>query len=138
MIPLRFRSLPCLLAILASLTALGCGPAGPDRIDITGTVTFRGKPVPAGNIVFDPDAKRGNDGPGAFAHIKQGRFDTRDAGKGPVAGAFHANITGMDGIPGPEMPQGHVIFAQWTTDIDVDRTKTEFNFEVPTSAGKKH
>jgi hypothetical protein len=43
----------------------------------------------------------------------------------------------MDGIPGPEMPQGHVIFSQWTTDIEVDRSKTEFNFDVPASAGKK-
>jgi hypothetical protein len=36
------------------------------------------------------------------------------------------------------MPQGHVIFSQWTTDIEVDRSKTEFNFDVPASAGKKH
>jgi hypothetical protein len=136
-IPLRSRRLPGIALMIVALAVTGCGKSGPDRIEITGTVTFKGKPVPAGNIVFDPDPKRGNDGPGAFAHIKQGRFDTRDAGKGPIAGVYQAHVTGMDGVPGPEMPQGHILFSQWTTDVEVDRSKTDFHFDVPVSAARK-
>jgi hypothetical protein len=121
----------------ALLFVVGCGKGGPARIDVKGTVTYHGKPVPAGQIVFDPDSKRGNQGPTGSARIQNGHFDTRDKGNAPIAGPHVARITGMDGVPGVEMPYGRILFGEWTVNIDVDRSKTEFEFDVPASASKK-
>jgi hypothetical protein len=36
------------------LSAGGCGPHGPKRVDVTGTVKFKGEPIPEGEIRFIP------------------------------------------------------------------------------------
>jgi hypothetical protein len=41
----------------------GCGPDGPSRYSISGSVTFQGKPVPVGFIKFEPDTAKSNAGP---------------------------------------------------------------------------
>jgi hypothetical protein len=129
------RALRMVLLVPVVSILVGCGKSGPARIDVKGTVTFLGKPVPAGQILFDPDAKRSNEGPAGFARIKNGQFDTRDAGKAPIAGAHVARIIGMDGVPGPEMPRGHILFREWSKEIDVDRSNPEFDFQVPADYG---
>lgn len=50
------KSLPgaALLSALAVLTLVGCGPAGPRKIKISGTVTLDGSPLAEGNVVFIP------------------------------------------------------------------------------------
>lgn len=45
------------------LLAEGCGKSGVERHNLSGQVTFRGKPLPAGLIVFEPDSRDGNEGP---------------------------------------------------------------------------
>jgi hypothetical protein len=137
MCSVRFRGPAWALSVLLAIAASGCGSSGPDRIPVAGKVNYQGKPVPAGQLQFDPDTAHGNDGPQGFAHIKQGHYDTRDQGRAPVAGPQHVRIIGLDGVPAPEMPQGHVIFRAWTTDIDIDRAKTEYDFDVPAGGGKK-
>ena len=54
------------------LTVAGCGKSGPARFDLHGEVKYKGKPLPAGVLIFDPDAKRGNDGPQGYALVKDG------------------------------------------------------------------
>ena len=46
--------------VAALLLAAGCGEAGPARYHVSGKVTFNGQPVPAGQIVFEPDPTAGN------------------------------------------------------------------------------
>jgi hypothetical protein len=50
------KSLPgaALLSALAVLTLVGCGPAGPRKIKVSGTVTLDGSPLADGNVVFIP------------------------------------------------------------------------------------
>ena len=43
-----------LLSALALTTFMGCGPAGPRKIRISGTVTLDGSPLTDGNVVFIP------------------------------------------------------------------------------------
>ena len=63
---------------LGALLLLGaCSGQGTDRFDVSGTVTFNGQPVPAGQVVFSPDLSKGNDGPQGYAEIHGGRYDTR-------------------------------------------------------------
>lgn len=48
-------------SVAASLVLLtGCGPAGPDLGEVTGTVTLDGKPVPAAYVTFSPEAEGGS------------------------------------------------------------------------------
>lgn len=60
-----WTTVPCLL--LMSLLA-GCGPKGPDVGQVSGTVTYKGKTLPTGTIVFIPE-KEGS--LMAFAEIRQ-------------------------------------------------------------------
>src|SRR5204862_378695 len=71
------------------LAAVGCGES---RVEVSGEVTFDGKPVPAGRIYFNPDFTKGNDGPQGYADIKDGKFDTRNKGKGACGGPTIAVI----------------------------------------------
>ncbi len=54
----------------------GCGKKGPARYRVSGSVTYKGKPVPVGAIQFTPDVSKGNTSPSAFAAIKDRRYDS--------------------------------------------------------------
>tara|TARA_B100000809_G_scaffold258850_1_gene302766 strand:+ start:1210 stop:1545 length:336 start_codon:yes stop_codon:yes gene_type:complete len=90
--------------LLATLLA-GCGSrsSGPQRYNISGAVTWGGKPVPAGRIIFEPDPSQGNKGPAAYMDIQDGRF-VNQRGKGTVGGNLIVRILGNDGIPVAELP----------------------------------
>lgn len=121
---------------LVLFAALGCGNSGPARYELQGEVTFRNAPLPAGTIVFDPDTEKSNEGPQGFGHIKQGKYDTRDQGRPVVQGPHLVRITGYDGVPGPEMPQGKMLFPPYTTTVDIDPAQPTYDFTVPTPGAK--
>jgi hypothetical protein len=56
----------------AALALPGCGHAGSDRCDVTGTVTLAGQPVDGGNIEFAPLAA--SQGSASGAMIQAGRY----------------------------------------------------------------
>src|SRR5688572_12551212 len=97
------RFAPGLLVCLFLLALCGCAQSS-GRFDLSGTVTFKGRPVPAGIIVINPDLSKGNDGPQGFAEIRDGRFDTRARDKGAPSGAVILVIDGFDGAARPEEP----------------------------------
>ena len=79
-------------AILLALVCLlpGCGKAGPETYSVTGTVTWRGKPVPTGNVMFVPD-----NGPPAVGLIAaDGTYRLR-----AVAGKHRVGVTAIPKIP---------------------------------------
>lgn len=66
-----------MVAKLASATGLfallllsGCGPSGPERIDISGTVSYKGKPVEDGALELIPTGG----GPMQPVSVKDGKF----------------------------------------------------------------
>ena len=61
------------LMVLAALLICGCG-GGPKLYTVTGTVTYQGKPVQSGQIVF---ADATTTGPTATAAIKDGQYKIR-------------------------------------------------------------
>ncbi len=122
-------------ALLLSLTA--CSQKSPSRFDLWGTVTFKGRPVPAGLIVINPDLSKGNDGPQGLAEIRDGRFDTRRLDKGAPSGPVILLIDGFDGVPQPESPSGKSLFLGYKVSLELPTTATEKNIEVPDSAGAK-
>ncbi|MEX1041770.1 MAG: hypothetical protein WDZ51_14115 [Pirellulaceae bacterium] len=86
------------LMLLACFTVLsGCGGDGHDRRQVSGTVTYDGKPVPRGSIWFEPDPSLGNTAPTGFAVIQDGQYKSELA-RSPIAGKYQARILGFDGV----------------------------------------
>lgn len=125
-----------MLMVLALLP--GCsGNSGPQRYDVSGSVTFDGKPVPKGFVTFYPDTEAGNRGPGGGAEIRDGVYQTAD-GKGVVGGPHRIRIIGFDGMArtesGEELADGASLFTPYETTIDFPTEDTVQNFEIPDNA----
>ena len=118
--------------IATALLWAGCGKSGVPRYNLSGTVTYQGKPVPAGQIIFEPDGRKGNDGPQGFSDIKDGKYGTDKFGKGAVAGPLIVTITGTTGKNPTEANMlGQPLFPKYETTIDLPEEAIEYDFEVP-------
>lgn len=122
---------------VVALWGAGCSGGGPARFQLSGTVTFHGRPVPAGQIRFVPDQARDNSGPGGSAEIKNGTYVTL-AHQGTVGGPHLAVISGFDGVPVPipnspgrSNPNGSPLFAEITVAVDVPRSDGTLDFDLP-------
>src|SRR5262249_30095854 len=119
------------LSAIACVLLPGCG-RGLRLYDVSGQVTYDGKPLPAGVIYFDPDVSRKNDGPQGYAVIKNGAYSTTArGGKGVVGGPYVARIEGFDGKPGEELPLGKPLFTDYQESRELPRAKSEQDFAVP-------
>ncbi len=121
--------------VVVACAALGfCGCSKTDattRYDISGTVTFVGKPIPAGTILFLPDGSKHNFGPPGFAKIKAGKYDTALDGEGTIGGPHTVRISGFDGRgTTEELPDGLRLFPDYTTVIDLPKEKATRDFQV--------
>jgi hypothetical protein len=123
-----------LLLVAGTMTLGGCGKSDVPRHSLAGTVTFRGKPVPIGLIVFEPDVARGNHGPQGYAEILDGEYKTEQFGKGAVTGSLKVLISGFppaDGSAGnPDVP----LFPSYSTHVEVTEETTTLDFDVPSPA----
>lgn len=118
----------CAFLVLAATLSMGCGKGGVGRLRVQGKVSYEGKPVPAGQVRFEPNASKGGAGPVGFAKIVDGEFDTSlYGGKGPVAGPMRAKITGYVSAK-PFAPE---LFPRHTEEIDISSSNRELTFEVP-------
>lgn len=122
--------------VLLSLVSSGCSSSdeGPTKYQLSGKVTFQGKPVPKGQITFAPDNASGNRGPGSGAAIVDGRFET-PSGKGHIGGAHQVRIVGYDGVPtsmeGETLPDGTPLFPPYETVIDLPKEDGTHDIDVP-------
>lgn len=129
--------LSILLLVIGLATAIGCGGGdGPKRYDLSGTVTFDGKPIPAGSIIFQPNASAGNTGPQGAAEIRDGKYDTSVNGKGTIGGPHIVRITGFDGVAESEMDVVKPLFAEYQIEVDLPTESGTKDFEVPADAPK--
>jgi hypothetical protein len=109
----------------------GCAKEDP-LYRVFGTVNCNGKPVPKGNIYFDPDPMKGGKGTQGFADILDGKFDTKGVGgKGVQAGAYVIRVLGYDGKPANEAPYGQVLFNEYTEKKDFTAQDNELTFDIP-------
>ena len=105
---------------------------GPKRHPVSGQVLYDGKPIPFGEIYFDPDVAKGNDGPQGFARIQDGQYDTREGGSPAAPGPQLVRILGFNGKPGPELPLGRPLFPEYTTSADIPvQGNATLDFSVP-------
>lgn len=86
----------------ASLFALGCakGPENPTTFPVTGTVTYKGKPVEGANVSFVGD---GTARPAYGLTDAQGKFrlSTFGDGDGAIPGKHRVSVTKMNSAGGP-------------------------------------
>jgi hypothetical protein len=95
---------------------------------VSGEVTHNGKPVPKGNIFFDPKVE----GPQGYASIVDGKFDTAKLGKGVRGGSYDVRVNGFNGIEGPEAPLGQPLFPEYTGTADLPPEDSTYNLDVKT------
>lgn len=93
------------LLLLMFLMAVGCGPDGPERGSVSGTVSLDGKSVKEGSITFIPTD--GTTGPTAGGTIADGAFSIPKS-LGPLVGKNKVELrawrlTGRQ-IPNPMSP----------------------------------
>jgi len=136
--PLLLR---CGIVLVATLPVcvvlIGCESKA-DRFDLSGSVTYGGKPVPAGYMVIKPDVAAGNKGPGAAATINGGRYETR-AGRGTIGGPHIVTIVGFDGKEyamngGIANPMGKQIFK---LDVKADLPKENATHDLNAVAQRR-
>lgn len=86
-----FQSPSRLLWMLTAATLLltGCGHPGPERTSAEGQVTFDGKPLESGSIIFIPMDQTA--GPSAGGSIENGKYQIL-APQGPIVGSHQVQI----------------------------------------------
>lgn len=80
------RTWACVAAAVAVAVAGCSNDPGPKRARLTGTAKYDGQPIPYGEVLFTPDAAKGNSGPQGFAQIRDGKYDTASSGDGKGVG----------------------------------------------------
>src|SRR5688572_30232243 len=91
----------------------GCGPAGPQRAEVRGTVKFNGEPIEEGVIRFLP--VEGTTGPDAGVAIKNGSYHLpRDTG--PLVGKARVELRAFKAsgkkVQDPTKPAGTFTYAR--------------------------
>jgi hypothetical protein len=49
---LKTRISVAMMLLFGLLLVVGCGPSGPNRVKVSGKVTYKGQPVPTGSVTF--------------------------------------------------------------------------------------
>ncbi|WP_299464227.1 hypothetical protein [uncultured Gimesia sp.] len=136
----NFRFNALLLYLFVTLLPVGCSSGGdaPARFDLSGTVNYKGEPVPYGELIFIPDSSKGNKGAGSVAKIESGRYQTQKE-KGVIGGPHRVQIKGFTGSPtagavpaeGESVPQP--LFKQYETEVDFPLKSSTYDFEIPST-----
>jgi hypothetical protein len=112
----------------------GCG-GGEKRYRLSGSVTFKGAPVPEGYIVFEPDGSKGNTGGPGRAKILDGKYDTNlDDSVGVLGGPHLIRISGFDkkitGATAAEVALPKSLFTDYTLSEDLPKQDGIKDFSV--------
>jgi hypothetical protein len=126
----------CWPLALFSLVLAGCGGGdGLDRHRIRGTVTFKGKPVEAGSIFFEPTASVGQVAPTSYLAVKNGKYDAGE--EGPVKGKYRVVVGGQDVSKSKVDDDGITItpqlFKDYRFEVEIPPPNNTLDVEVPES-----
>lgn len=119
------------LAIL-TLCIAGCGPTDDlKKFTVTGSITMAdGKPVPAGEINFEPDGEAGNKGPASMTQINGGKY-TLPTANGVVGGKYIVTIMPYDGVAFGESIQGKpLVKAPYVEKVELPSENSTKDFVV--------
>ncbi len=115
------------------LLFVGCAEKDDGRYDLSGNVTIDGKPVPVGEISFEPDGKSGNKGPASFVPIKDGKYSV-PGDSGVIGGKYNVTIIGFDGVAAGEASDGKELLRKpYSEKIDLPKEDSTRDFEITTN-----
>lgn len=107
---------------------VGCGDSGPKRNRVSGKVTFKGEPIPYGDVLITPDDAKKNSGAQGIATIRNGVYDTSAAnGKGYGGGPAVVRVTGLTG-------EGGKFMCEWEFKVDLPQGDATHDFDLPAKA----
>ncbi|MCI0359495.1 MAG: hypothetical protein L0211_13545 [Planctomycetaceae bacterium] len=118
--------------------AIGCGGNSGGRV--SGKVTFKGQPVPAGKVYITPDSSQGNSGQTGFADIKDGAYDTAaPGGQGAVTGPVVIKVDGTSPTPPPGAAPdvtSTLLFSGYELKAELSGSATVQDIDVPADVAK--
>jgi len=124
-----------IVSLSFALIVTGCGGGTPPMSQLSGTVTFKGKPIPAGNVMFTPDVSVAG-GQIRMFMVKDGLYDSsKDPSPGLKAGQYEVTIMGYDGKQITNFFQGKQIFNSVKEEMTVQQGASKKDFNVPDAAG---
>jgi hypothetical protein len=133
-------SLALLLLSLLAPALPGCRPHdGPERVVVSGTVSYRGEPVKRGVIRFIPAV--GTEAPVSVCPIQNGRYNCTFHGGVPV-GKHKVDVTAVRGKqrPGAPAPNPNIVGGD---EAEMEQfipekynTKTTLEITIPWGSGK--
>lgn len=120
------------VGLFTVVMVVGCAAnAEPKRFRVSGKVTFDGKVIPYGDVLFTPDGAQKNSGPQGIATIRDGQFDTSAVGgKGYGGGPAVIRVTGLTA-------QGGKLLCEHEFTVDLPRGDATHDLDVPAKAGGK-
>jgi len=112
-------------ALIAGLSGCAGGDAGEmasdhQRATASGSVTFKGQPIPAGTVVFTSI----DTGIQSVCPIDEGTYES-ESGDGPIYGKNTINVIGLEAEGGKAQWSG-----VWKHDVQIDGETFEQNLEV--------
>lgn len=120
--------------LLAAVLAAVAGCSGPPTAAVRGTVTFDGRPVKSGTVVFDPDPAKGSDAAQGTAEIADGRYDTAaPGGRSPGPGPVVARVS-VRGDPAAGVPAALLMVRDFKVTADLKAGPNTLDVAVPKSA----
>jgi hypothetical protein len=123
------RSLSVAVFLAVTWLLAGCG----GNYQISGTVTYKGKPVPVGSVYFMPD--EGRSGRSVNATIENGKYCT-PPGEGAAGGLMVVQVVGFDGKlvrskEGDLAASGKRLFPAYVTKVQLPARDNVLDIEVP-------
>jgi hypothetical protein len=117
--------------VVAILCVAGCGgDNAPTLYPLSGEVNYKGKPVKAGIIHFEPAGERVDPRAITMVEIRAGRYELPKA-KGVMGGPYTVTITPTDGIPIPDEPRGKPLLAKpYVAKLNLPKDGSTQDFEL--------
>lgn len=119
------------LNVLVLLLCWGCGssegPFAGATVPVQGKVTFRGKPLSQGQIVFEPDSA-GREAHGSINSDGTFELTTYKQGDGAVPGTHRVAVTGTS--QKDRIPAKYQSIGSSKTEIEVAEGKTEYSIDL--------
>lgn len=125
------------LYVFAFVVILAGCTSQPPIAHLSGKVTLKGQPVPAGWISFTPDAGGGTLGLVKVMQIKDGAYDSsKENPPGIPPGKYFVKIAGFDGKKIPMYGQGKQIFNMVEEKCTIEPGAATKDWIIPESASE--
>lgn len=127
----------CVLCAGISVCAfVGCHRGGPTRYPVKGKVTFKGQPVQAGAVFFEPTLSAGKEAPTVYLRLENGEYQvSRD--KGPGAGKYTVVVGGWDKarefVDDDGITHSFPLFKDYRFEVEFPVPNNTLDIEVPES-----